>query len=168
MRREDTAGDNDKMSTPYSDYVGNRDPVEVLAATLAGYQGTAGRFTPAQWAAPWAPGKWTARQLLVHVAQWEMIFGTRVRCAVSVPGYVIQAFDQDPFMHEADAVDGPTAYAAFIALRTMNLAMVRGLAAANREKTVTHPERGLIPVESLIVTLAGHAEHHLAQLRQIA
>ena len=155
------------MSTPYSDCVGDRDPVEVLAASLAGYQNTAGRFTPAQWESPWARGKWTARQLVVHVAQWEMIFGTRVRCGVSVPGYVVQPFDQDPFMHEADHVDGPTALAAFIAMRTMNLAMARGLSRANRDKTVTHPERGAIDVESLLVTLAGHAEHHLGQLAKI-
>ena len=155
------------MATPYSEYVGDRDPVEVLATSLANYQNIAGRFTAAQWATPWAPGKWTARQVIVHVTQWEMIFGTRVRCGVSVPGYQIQPFDQDPFMHEAEVVDAPTAFAAFIALRTMNLAMARGLSRANRDKTVTHPERGTIDVESLLVTLAGHGEHHLGQLGKI-
>jgi len=151
------------MSTPYSDYVGHRDPVEVMAASLAAYEELAGKLTPAHWETPWAPGKWTARQIMVHVTQWEMIFSTRVRCAVAVPGYVVQPFDQDPFMAEADAVDGPTALAAFTAMRRMNVAMARGLSRANRDKTVTHPERGPISVESLLVTLAGHGEHHLRQ-----
>ena len=135
----------------------------MLAGSLTRYQDTIRRLTAAEWETPWAPGKWTARQIMVHVTQWEMIFGTRVRCAVSVPGYTVQPLDQDPFMHEAASVDGPTAAAAFLALRAMNLAMARGLSRANRDKTVKHPERGEISVESLLVTLAGHPEHHLRQ-----
>lgn len=74
------------MATPYAEQVGDRDPVEVLATSLADYQDVKNTLTPARWAQPWAPGKWTVHQVLVHVAQWEMILGARVRCGVSVPG----------------------------------------------------------------------------------
>ena len=111
------------MTTPYADQVGDRDPVEVLATSLADYQVLTSRLTPAQWATPWAPGKWTAHQVVVHITQWEMIFGVRLRCGLAVPGYMVQPFDQDPFMFEAATLDGPTAFRAFDAMRQMNLAL---------------------------------------------
>lgn len=45
-------------------------------------------------------------------------------------------------MHEADAVDGPTAFAAFEGMRRMNLALARSLSPADRAWTLTHPDRG--------------------------
>ena len=154
------------MPTPYAQYVGDHDPVDVLERSLAEYRGVVSRLTPARWAEPWAPGKWTIGQIVLHVTQWEMIFGVRLRCAVSTPGYVVQPLDQDPFMRESEAVDGPMAFAAFEALRRMNLAYARSLRPADRSRTVHHAERGEIDVESLLVTLAGHPVHHLQQIKE--
>ena len=155
------------MPTPYADQVGDRDPVDVLATSLADYQQLASRLTPAQWATPWAPGKWTVHQVMVHVSQWEMIFGVRLRCGLSVPGYVVQPLDQDPFMFEAAAVNGPTAFRGFEGLRQMNLALARSLSRADRARTVKHPERGTIDIESLLLTLAGHPVHHYKQIETV-
>ena len=157
---------NDAVATPYGQYVGDHDPVIVLERSLGEYRDVVSRVTPARWAEPWAPGKWTVAQVVLHVTQWEMIFGVRLRCAVSTPGYVVQPLDQDPFMRESEAVDGPTAFAAFEALRRMNVAYARSLSPVDRSRKVEHRERGTIDVESLLVTLAGHPVHHLQQIRQ--
>jgi len=152
--------------TPYADYVTGKDPLEVLRSTLEGYREVFARHTTATWAAPWAPGKWTAHQVIVHVTQWELIFSTRIRMALAVPGYVVQPMDQDPLLDiEAPAVDAQTAAAAFEGVRRMNIALIAALTPAQRAATVTHPERGVIDIEDLIVTLAGHGAHHLSQLR---
>ena len=153
------------MPTPYAEHVGDDDPVVVLERSLADYTELGARLTPARWSQPWAPGKWTVSQIIVHVTQWELIFGVRFRCAVCVENYVIQPLNQDDFMREAGPVDGPTAFAAFLALRRMNLAFARSLTAADRERRVQHAERGAIDVEDLLVTLAGHAVHHWKQIR---
>ena len=154
------------MPTPYAQYVGNRDPVDVLQESLEEYRQSIAPFSSDTWRAPWAPGKWTMRQIVVHVTQWELIFCVRLRCALAVPDYEVQPFEQDPFMAEADAVDGPTAFAAFDAMRRMNLAFARSLTAADRARGVDHPERGRIDVNDLLVTLAGHPVHHLQQIKQ--
>ena len=156
------------MPTPYADQVGDRDPVDVLGSSLSDYQQLTNRLTPAQWATPWAPGKWTAHQIVVHITQWEMIFGVRLRCGLSVPGYTVQPLDQDPFMFEAAAVDGPTAFRAFEGLRRMNLALARSLSPADRARPVQHSERGTIDIESLLLTLAGHPVHHYKQISALA
>lgn len=156
------------MPTPYAEHVGTRDAVLLLKTSLEDYRALVPRLTPVLWKQPWAPGKWTPQQILVHVAQWEMIFGVRVRCALGVPDYMVQPLDQDPLMTiEGIAVDGPTAFAAFDGVRRMNFALAAALSAEQRRTPVHHPERGTIDVNDLLITLAGHAVHHLKQLQAV-
>lgn len=155
------------MAAPYSEHVGSQDPVVALRTSLAEYRALLPRIPAGRWSTPWAPGKWTLAQLMLHVTQWEMIFGLRVRCALSVPDYHIQPMDQDPFVDlESKAVDGPTAGAAFEAVRAMNLALAASLTPTERAITAQHPTRGLIDVNDLLFTLAGHPIHHFKQMRQ--
>ncbi len=151
--------------TPYADYVKGHDPLDVLRTTLDGYRHVFARNSAVDWAAPWAPGKWTAHQIIVHVTQWELIFSTRIRMALAIPGYVVQPMEQDHLLNiEAPVVDATTASAAFEAVRQMNIGLVGALTPAQRATKITHPERGVIDIEDLIVTLAGHGAHHLKQL----
>ena len=59
------------------------------------------------------------------------------------------------------------AYAAFSGMRAMNLKLAASLTPTQRKTIVQHPERGAIDVDDLLVTLAGHAVHHLDQLRAL-
>lgn len=152
--------------TPYAQYVGDRDPVDVLQESAQRYRAVRATIADSQWGTPLAPGKWTLRQLIVHVTQWEMIFGVRVRLGLGVTNYIVQPLDQDPLMHEADVVDAATAFACFEALRAMNLKLAAALTPAQRRLPVTHPERGQIDVNDLLTTLAGHGVHHLNQLEK--
>ncbi|MDA1306116.1 MAG: DinB family protein [Acidobacteria bacterium] len=151
--------------TPYAEYVAGHDPLTVLTTSLEGYRAVFARTSPEQWQTPWAPGKWTRHQVLVHVTQWELIFSTRVRMALAIPDYTVQPLEQDALLEiEAPLVDVATATAAFDALRVMNIALIAGLSKELRARVIGHPERGQIDIEDLIVTLAGHAVHHLKQI----
>lgn len=151
--------------TPYSEYVQGHDPLDVLRSSLEGYRQVFARKTPFDWSLPWAPGKWTGHQIIVHVTQWELIFSTRVRMALAIPSYVVQPMDQDDLLNiEAPAVDAATAAKAFEGVRNMNIGLIGALTPAQRAKKITHPERGIIDIEDLIITLAGHGVHHLRQL----
>lgn len=156
------------MPTPYAEHVGDRDPVDVLRASLDEYDRLIAKLTPALWAQPWAPGKWTAAQIMLHVAQWEMIMGVRVRSGLTVPNFVVTPLTPDDVNAlEAPVVSGPTAYAAFAAVRRMNLALAASLSTAQRHIRIRHQQRGDIDIQDLIVTLAGHGVHHLRQLMVI-
>lgn len=155
------------MPTPYAIHVEGHDPLDVLTRSLRSYRDVFAGTTPEQWHAPWAPGKWTRHQVLVHVVQWELIFSTRVRMALAIPDYVVQPMDQDPLLeYEAPFVDVATASSAFESVRTMNIALVGGLSPEVRARQITHPERGTIDINDLIVTMAGHPMHHLGQLQR--
>jgi hypothetical protein len=153
------------MPSPYAAHVSDRDPIDVLRSSLEDYREVITLLTPEGWRRPWAPGKWTTEQIMVHVAQWEMILGIRLRCGVAAPGYVVQPIDQDELMRrEGLVVDGPTAFAAFEGARLMNIAYAVSLSAADRQRRFRHPEQGEIDGDYLLVTMAGHAVHHWKQI----
>lgn len=154
------------MPTPYAQHVGDRNPIELLNTTLEEYRDAAALLADASWNQPWAPGKWTMRQVMAHVAQWEMILGYRLACAVGTPGFTIQLADQDALMQRTAAVDGATAFAAFDGARRFNIALIGSLSDADRDIQVLHPEYGLLTVNDLIVQMAGHGIHHLRQIRE--
>jgi hypothetical protein len=154
------------MPAPYAQHLDGRDPVVVLKETADEYRALMSKFTDTQWSLPWQPDKWTARQIMVHVMQWEMIFGVRLRLAVGAPGYTVQPADQDGLMGTEDvALDGPTAAATFDAVRKANLLFAAALSPEQRARKVHHPERGTIDVEDILTTLAGHGVHHLKQFK---
>jgi hypothetical protein len=154
------------MGTPYKEHVGDRNPVDVLRDSYAEYRAIVPKFDATQWAMPWQPGKWTAQQIMVHVMQWEMIMGVRLRLAAGAPDYTVQPANQDDLMGTEDrAIDGPTAFATFDAVRRVNLLFAEALSAEQRAKKVKHPERGVIDVEDILTTIAGHGVHHLKQFK---
>jgi len=153
------------MPVPYAQYVGDQNPVDLLTTTLEEYRDAAALLSSDSWNQPWAPHKWTLREIMVHVAQWEMIFGYRLACGVATPGFSIQPADQDKLMTRIAHIDGPTAFAAFEGARRMNIALIQGFSADDRRVEIRHPEYGPVTPQDLITQMAGHGIHHLKQIR---
>jgi uncharacterized damage-inducible protein DinB len=157
------------MPTPYAQYLNGRDPVEVMAETIVKTRAAVSRFTPQDFERSHEAGKWTAREVLIHLAHGEIVFGSRVRFALTSDGYTVQPFDQDAWMTlDQQGLDGQAALALFSFTRAFNLGLFKRLTKEQRAKTFTHPERGQIDIEDILVMTAGHELHHLAQLEQVA
>jgi hypothetical protein len=155
-------------NNPYAADLGTRDAIEAMAETPTRIHAIVSRMTDADLARSYAPGKWTAAQLLIHLAQAELALTNRVRMALTVDDYLAQPFDQDRWLtREADTAAAP-ALGAYIALRQMNLALFRALSKADRARTFRHPEYGELTVEWLLQMIAGHELHHLEQFETIA
>ncbi len=153
---------------PYGKYLGSRDPIEAMSDTIARIESIASKWRDSEFSRSYAPGKWTAAEILVHLAQSELALGTRARMGLTAPNYTAQPFDQDRWMaKEAGTLSGPEALDAFLAIARMNLALFRSLSPADRATTMTHPEFGPISVDWVIRMMAGHQVNHLQQLEQI-
>lgn len=153
---------------PYATYVAGQDLQRSLEQTPSRIEQVVRGWSPDAFDRSHAPGKWTARQLLVHLAQAEMVFATRLRFGVAEDGYVIQPFDQDAWMEAEPRGDGYEALAVYLALRRMNLALGRSLTPAQRARTFTHPHHGAITVEWVMSFFAGHELNHLPQIEKVA
>jgi hypothetical protein len=152
---------------PYGKYVEGEDVVASLDATARRIADVAGGWPTDAFDRSYAPGKWTGRQLLIHLAQCEMVFATRLRFGLAQRDYVVQPFDQDPWMSAESNADGRSALAAYLALRTMNLDLCRRLSPEQRARAFRHPEHGDIDVNWVMTMFAGHERHHLPQLERI-
>jgi hypothetical protein len=155
------------QKNPYASDLGSVDPLEALAQTPRKIRALLEKWSARQWERSYAPGKWSARRILIHLAQAELALTTRVRFAASQDGYVAQSFDQDAWLMLDDHADGPTALDAYTALRRLNLAMFKGMTPAQRKRRFMHPEFGTLTPDWVAAQLAGHDIHHLKQLKEI-
>ncbi len=153
---------------PYSDLLSARDPLAVLAETPRRIEEMVRGWDGPRWGVSYAAGKWSAAQLMLHLAHDEIGWGNRVRLAVTQDGYVVQPYDGAAWVALETPSAPDVALAAFAALRRLNVALYRRLTPEQRERTLRHPEFGGISVEWIIRVLAGHDLHHLQQLRAIA
>jgi hypothetical protein len=153
---------------PYGADLGDMDVMRALADTPERLRSLAERLTPAQFARSYAPGKWTAAQLFVHLAQVELTFSLRVRMALTSEAYVVQPFEQDDWLVREPAMPGLEAFRGYYAMRQFNLPLYRSLTPAERRRGLTHPERGPMVVEWILESLAGHERHHLPHFEAIA
>src|SRR5262245_66177886 len=115
------------VKNPYAEDLGPQDPLKALAETPRKIEKLTAGWTKSKWEKSYAPGKWSARRILVHLAQAELALTTRVRFAAGQDGYVAQPFDQDAWVTLDDHADAGTAIAAFAALHRFNLPMLKGM-----------------------------------------
>jgi hypothetical protein len=152
---------------PYAGDLGDVDPVESLAATPDRYRDLLGGWTPARFERTYASGKWTARQVLVHLAQAELMIQPRLRLALTEADYVVQPFEQDGVLALEPDVDAVTALTMYRALRQFALPFFRALTPGQLATTCRHPQMGTLDVHWFLVMLAGHELRHLRQLQSI-
>ena len=155
-------------TNPYAGALGTLDPLTALAQTPQKIRDLVSGWPADRWERSYAPGKWTARQILIHLVQTEMALTTRVRFALSQENYTAQPFDQDAWMAAEAHTDAQAALDGYLALRRFDVAMFKALTPAQLRRTFNHPEYGALSPEWVMAQLAGHDLHHLDQLRRIA
>ncbi|MEI9971753.1 MAG: DinB family protein [Ignavibacteriota bacterium] len=89
-----------------------------------------------------APGKWSARQIVCHLTDCEIVFAYRLRQALTEEHHVIQPFDQEKWATQYEACDTQTALTVFSAVREWNVRLISGMSPHDLGKKLTHPERG--------------------------
>jgi DinB superfamily len=154
-------------ANPYESFLDGRSLDAVLASTaeeIASYLKVIGSNSGKK---P-APGKWSAVEIVSHLADCELVFGFRLRQTLAEDGPTIQPFDQDKWAAIYPGIPATQALEAFTALRQWNLLMIRGALPAAAARKMTHPERGTMTFKTVVETMAGHDLNHLRQLRRLA
>jgi hypothetical protein len=152
---------------PYEADLGSRAPLEALADTPTRIRDLVHDWADERFERSYAPGKWSARRILIHLAQTELALTARARLALTQQPYAAQPFSQDDWLPLDDGADARTALDAYMMLRRMNLAMWRKLTPGQLDRAFHHPEYGELTVSWIMAQMAGHDIHHLKQLEQI-
>jgi hypothetical protein len=152
---------------PYASYLGGQPAIPVISATPERLGALLAALGPAADRAL-APGKWSAREILCHLADCELVFAYRLRQAAAEPHHIIQPFDQDEWAKVYSGYSAPAALELFSAARRWNLALLKALPPETFAKTLNHPERGDMTFQVVVETMAGHDLNHLKQLEALA
>lgn len=144
-----------------------RDPLESLQESARRIEAQARRLGPGGLDKTFAPGKWTGRQILAHLADAEIGIGFRVRQALAEDNHTIQPFDEGGWAKRYADVDAEAALRSFLALRAWTLSLLTKLKPSELTREAYHPERGPETVDVMVRMLAGHDLNHLAQLEKI-
>jgi len=153
---------------PYAKFLEGRDPIPVITSTADHLRAVTEPLSPAQADAPPAPGKWSVREIIAHLADCELVFSFRLRQTLSEEHAIIQPFDQEMWAKRYAAYDLPSALALFTATRNWNLKLLTTVDETDRHRPTTHPERGTMTLWTIVETMAGHDINHLQQLERIA
>jgi uncharacterized damage-inducible protein DinB len=153
---------------PYAGHMGDQAPLDAISDTPRRLAHLVDTIGPERLETPPAPGKWSARDILCHLADCDIAFGFRLRQALAEDHHVIQPFDQDLWAKSYSACDARLALAALSALRAWNIALIRSVKPADLSKPVTHPERGTMTFQTIVETMAGHDRNHIKQIESIA
>src|SRR5215475_15827916 len=97
---------------PYAPYLGNRNPLETVAQTperLASLLQSIGKRVNES---P-APGKWSAREIISHLADCELVFAFRLRQTLAEDNPTIQPFDQEKWAAQYGGITASQALEAF-------------------------------------------------------
>jgi hypothetical protein len=146
---------------PYAGHMDNQAPMDVIAATPRRLAQLIETIGAGRLETPPAPGKWSARDIVCHLADAEIAFGFRLRQTLAEDHHVIQPFDQDLWAKAYPEGDIQLALATLTALRAWNTAL------GDFGKKVTHPERGAMTFQTIVETMAGHDRNHIKQLEAI-
>lgn len=151
---------------PYAVALGELEPVEVIASTPEKLETLLSRLSAEQIERKLAPNKWSVREVMAHLADCELAFGFRLRQGAAGVE-MIQPFDQDDWARNYGAYSFASALMTYRAERAWNLAFIRSLTEEQKAQVIVHPERGTMTVWTVVETMAGHDNHHLAGLEKL-
>jgi hypothetical protein len=115
------------------------------------------------------PGKWSAREIVHHLADSESTSALRLRKLLAEDHPVIHGYDQAAFavrLRYNDREEAP-ALEAFRAARATTLQLLEHMTAADWQREGWHTESGRYTPETWLAIYAAHAHEHAAQIRRL-
>ncbi len=143
---------------------------ELIAKYKDGYRAVADALagaTDAELNAHPAPGKWSARQIVHHLADSEMTSAIRIRLLLACDRPQIVGYDQDEFskrLHYDRPIDA--SLAAFKAARQTTADILDRTSEADWAREGTHSEHGRYGMDTWLGIYGPHAHDHAAQIRK--
>ena len=113
------------------------------------------------------PGKWSAREIVHHLADSEMTSAIRLRLLIASPSPAIMGYDQEEFARRL-YYDRPIEHSllALNAARRTTAEILDRLTDAEWQREGTHSEIGPYSVETWLTYYADHAHAHAAQIKR--
>jgi hypothetical protein len=115
------------------------------------------------------PGKWTACEIIHHLADSESTSANRLRRLLVEDGPVIQGYDQDQFAIQLkyNERDPAPALDVFRAARATTAQLLDIMSDEDWQREGEHTESGPYTAETWLSVYSEHAHNHAAQIRRL-
>ena len=139
-----------------------KDGYEEVARSLEG-------LSDAQMSEHPLPGKWSAREIVQHLADSEMNSAIRLRKLLTEESPQIQGYDQDVYAAALryNERDVAPALEAFRAARSTTAQLLDTMTEEDWAREGTHTESGCYTASDWLTIYAAHAHNHAAQIRRL-
>jgi len=146
-----------------------QDALAVLGQTAGRLKTMLDSASPAKWRTRPAPGRWSAAEVLAHLADAELVAAWRVRSILASNGTPLQAFDQDTWASafKYGEIDPAESLQTFSAARASLLSLLVRVDQSRHAHHGLHAERGKETITHLIQLYAGHDINHLKQIEAL-
>ena len=116
-----------------------------------------------------APGKWSIKEIVAHLADGEVILGSRYRFIAAHDKPAIAGYDQDLFVEKLGVGNATTEELLddFEMARMVNIGLLARLPDEAFDRVGIHSERGEESIGTIVTLYAGHDRVHLAQVETI-
>jgi len=116
-----------------------------------------------------APGKWSLRQILCHLADSELEAGVRFRRLIAEDNPTLVGYSQDAWAEKLDYARRKTTQAleTFRHLRGVNHDLLLGIPEEAYARQGTHTERGTVSLLDMLRIYTRHPEKHAEQMRAV-
>lgn len=143
--------------------------IERYAAGFETVQSALADFMPEMLTAKPFEGKWSAAEIVHHLADSEMNSAVRLRKLLSEDFPIIVGYDQDVFAEKLYYNDREIAPAldAFRGARATSLQLLERMSEIDWQREGWHSESGRYTVENWLEIYAAHAEGHADQIRRL-
>jgi DinB superfamily len=147
-------------------HLGTMDPIDVMESTILRLEALVLAMERKELQNKPSPDKWSATEILTHLAESEIVYGYRIRKALNATGQPIEATDQKVWVKNAGYLqsDPHLALSLFQVLRRANISVLRSLKSEQLEHFGIHSERGKESIAQMARMIAGHDINHLQQL----
>ena len=127
------------------------------------------RMEPAAIDRPTHTDRFSPREVVAHMADWEPRLLDRMKTAASSPGSRVEAYDEGELavQNAYDKSDWRDQLNLFEKSRLETIAFLKGLTNEHFDKKFVHPERGDVTIEDQAAMMLGHDLYHLDQLSEV-
>jgi hypothetical protein len=115
------------------------------------------------------PGKWSAAEIVHHLADSEMTSAIRLRKLLAEDRPVIHGYDQEEFarrLHYTEREIEPS-MSAFLAARATTAQLLWRMTDEDWQRQGTHTESGPYTAEDWLEIYSKHAHDHAAQIQRL-
>ena len=153
----------------YLEALGDDDAVASMAEAPDRLRRLVRGLTERQLATKPAPGKWSIREIVAHLADGEVVLGSRYRFIAAMDRPPLPGYDQDAFVANLGVSKAATADLVddFAMARAVNLGLLERVGEAAWDRVGLHAERGEESLGRLVTMYAGHDRIHLSQIETI-